>query len=149
MAERYEKDCTVEMGKSKRESVERLFSLINSIFFMSEDEDLTLLQYLHEAKAKVLANNQYWSLLDYTSMIIGKVFKCIDTIDTETSWDYEKNKEWFSELKSAMNILKDLHPQWHLTKNDIDRQSTCLCRKCNTEETQKNTVLSDIDKLSI
>ena len=67
-------NCTVEMKKSKRESIERFFSLINFIFFMSEEEDITLLRYLHEAKAKVLANNKYWSLVDYIGMTIGRIF---------------------------------------------------------------------------
>ncbi len=78
MAAKDERKCTVEIKKSKRESIERFFSLINFIFFMSEEEDTTLLRYLHEAKAKVLANSEYWSLVDYIGMTIGRVFRCME-----------------------------------------------------------------------
>jgi len=94
MAEKYEK-CTVEMKKSKRESIERFFSLINFIFFMSEEEDITLLRYLHEAKTKVLANSEYWSLVDYTGMTIGRIFRCIDTINVEESGIVKVTKNGF------------------------------------------------------
>ena len=87
MAAKNERKCTAEMKKLKRESIERFFSLINFIFFMSEEEDITLLRYLHEAKAKVLANSEYWSLVDYIGMTIGRIFRCIDTINVEEEWD--------------------------------------------------------------
>jgi len=149
MAAKDEK-CTVEMKKSKRESIERLFSLINFIFFMSEKEDITLLRYLHEAKAKVLANSEYWSLVDYIGMTIGGIFRCIDTIDVEQKWDSENNKEWFHKMIKSMNTLKDLHPQWHLTKQDVDRYSTtCPCSQCSIEEDREDTISSIISKLNI
>jgi hypothetical protein len=149
MAAKDEK-CTVEMKKSKRESIERLFSLINFIFFMSEKEDITLLRYLHEAKAKVLANSEYWSLVDYIGMTIGGIFRCIDTIDVEQKWDSKNNKEWFHEMIKSMNTLKDLHPQWHLTKQDVDRYSTtCPCSQCSIEEDREDTISSIISKLNI
>jgi hypothetical protein len=110
MAARSEGNCTVDMKKSKRESVERLFALVNFIFFTSEDEDITLLKDLHEAKTKVLANSEYWSLVDYTGMMIGKIFRCIDTIDVEEKWDHKGNIEWFSEMIKSMKTLKELYP---------------------------------------
>jgi hypothetical protein len=150
MAAKDERKCTVEMKKSKRESIERFFSLINFIFFMSEEEDITLLRYLHEAKAKVLANSEYWSLVDYIGMTIGRIFRCIDTIDVEEKWDSKSNKEWFHEMIKSMNTLKDLHPQWHLTKQDVDRYSTtCPCSQCSIEEGREDTISSSINKLSI
>ena len=142
--------CTVEMKKRKRESIERFFSLINFIFFMSEEEDITLLRYLHEAKAKVLANSEYWSLVDYIGITIGRMFRCIDTINVEEKWDSKSNKEWFHEMIKSMNTLKDLHPQWHLTKQDVDRYSTtCPCSQCSTEENREDTISSSMNKLSI
>ena len=149
MAAKDEK-CTVEMKTSKRESIERFFSLINFIFFMSEEEDITLLRYLHEAKAKVLANSEYWSLVDYIGITIGRMFRCIDTINVEEKWDSKGNKEWFHEMIKSMNTLKDLHPQWHLTKQDVDRYSTtCPCSQCSTEEGREDTISSSISKLNI
>jgi hypothetical protein len=148
MAAKDERKCTVEMKKSKRESIERLFSLINFIFFMSEDEDITLLRYLHEAKAKVLANSEYWSLVDYIGMMIVRILRCIDTIDIEEKWDHQSNREWFHEMIKSMNTLKELHPQWHLTKQDVDRYSICICSQCNIES-EENTVSSGISKLNI
>ncbi len=142
--------CTVEMKKLKRESIERLFSLINFIFSMSEEEDITLLRYLHEAKAKVLANSEYWSLVDYIGMTIGRIFRCIDTINVEEKWDSKSNEEWFHEMIKSMNTLKDLYPQWQLTKQDVDRYSTtCPCSQCSTEEGREDAISSDISKLSI
>ncbi len=116
---------------------------------MSEEEDITLLRYLHEAKAKVLANSEYWSLVDYIGMMIGRIFRCIDTIDVEEKWDSKDNKEWFHEMIRSMNTLKDLYPQWHLTKQDVDRYSTCLCSQCSIEEGREDLISSSISKLSI
>ena len=150
MAAKDERKCTVEMKKLKRESIEKFFSLINFIFFMSEKEDITLLRYLHEAKAKVLANSEYWSLVDYIGMTIGRIFRCIDTINVEEKWDSKSNKEWFQEMIKSMNTLKDLHPQWHLTKQDVDRYSTtCPCSQCSIEEDRKDIISPDISELSI
>jgi len=150
MAAKDERKCTVEMKKLKRESIEKFFSLINFIFFMSEEEDITLLRYLHEAKAKVLANSEYWSLVDYIGMTIGRILRCIDTIDVEEKWDSKNNKEWFHEMIESMNTLKDLHPQWHLTKQDVDRYSTtCPCSQCSIEEGREDIISPDISKLSI
>jgi hypothetical protein len=138
MAVKDERKCTVETKKSKRESIERFFSLINFIFFMSEEEDITLLRYLHEAKAKVLANSERWSLVDSIEMTIGRIFRCIDTIDIEEEWDSKNNKEWFHEMIKSMNTLKELHPQWHLTKQDVDRYSTtCPCSQCSIRRGQR------------
>ena len=149
MAAKDEK-CTIEMEKLRRESIEKLFSLINFIFLMSEKEDVTLLKYLHEAKAKVLTNSEYWSLVDYTGMTIGRIFRCIDTIDVEEKWDSKNNKEWFHKMIKSMNTLKDLYPQWHLTKQDVDRYSTtCPCSQCSTEEEREDTISSIISKLNI
>ena len=117
---------------------------------MSEEEDITLLRYLHEAKAKVLANSEYWSLVDYIGMTIGRIFRCIDTIDVKEKWDSKNNKEWFHEMIKSMNTLKDLYPQWHLTKQDVDRYSTtCPCSQCSTEEEREDTISSIISKLNI
>jgi len=149
MAAKDEK-CTIEMEKSRRESIGKLFSLINFIFFMSEKEDITLLKYLHEAKAKVLANSEYWSLVDYIGMTVGGIFRCIDTIDVEQKWDSKNNKEWFHKMIKSMNTLKDLYPQWHLTKQDVDRYSTtCPCSQCSTEEDREDTISYIISKLNI
>ena len=105
---------------------------------------------MHEAKARVLANSEYWSLVDYIGMTIGRIFRCIDTINIEEKWDSKNNKEWFHEMIKSMNTLKDLHPQWHLTKQDVDRYSTtCPCSQCSTEEDREDTTSSSISKLNI
>ncbi len=119
------------------------------MFLMSEEEDLTLLKYLHEAKRDVLANHENWSLLDYTSMMIGKTLREIDNIDIEEEWNSISNKEWFSNIIKTMQIVKELYPQWQLTKIDVDRYCICFCDQCSTDREQEEAIESGLAKLKI
>ncbi len=40
--------------------------------------------------------------------MIGKILRCVDTLDTEKEWDHENNKFWFLEMKQAQNTINRL-----------------------------------------
>jgi len=67
--------CSEELVHTVKESVEKLFSLMNTEFsrpsISNEEEDFSLLKQMCEAKANILKDNPSWSTFDPTTMLAG------------------------------------------------------------------------------
>ncbi len=121
--------CSEEPVHTVQESVEKLFSLINTEFSRSsvpdEEEDFSLLKQICEAKANILKDNPFWSLFDYTTMLTGLALGRIDWLDAEGPWDSMGNIEMYKVFKKNIRNLKEYNPYWKLDKQDAIKRSIC------------------------
>ena len=126
--------CSEELVHTVKESVEKLFSLMNTEFSRSsisnEEEDFSLLKQMCEAKANILKDNPSWSTFDPTAMLAGIALGRIDWLDTEGQWDGTNNIENYKVIKKHLRELKEYNPHWKLDEQDVIRQSTC--HSCGT-----------------
>lgn len=128
------KKCPKEPVHTVKESVEKLFSLMQIEFsrpsVSDEEEDLSLLKQICEAKANILKDNPSWSMFDPTAMLAGIALGRIDWLDTEGQWDGTNNIENYKVIKKHLRELKEYNPHWKLDEQDVVRQSTC--HSCGT-----------------
>ena len=128
------KKCPKEPVHTVKESVEKLFSLINTEFsgpsVPDEEEDFSLLKQICEAKANILKDNPSWSMFDPTAMLAGIALGRIDWLDTEGQWDGTNNIENYKVIKKHLRELREYNPHWKLDEQDVIRQSTC--HNCGT-----------------
>ena len=126
--------CSEESIHTIKESVEKLFSLMNTEFSRpsvpNEEEDFSLLKQLCEAKANILKDNPSWSMFDPTAMLAGIALGRIDWLDTEGQWDGTNNIENYKVIKKHLRELREYNPHWKLDEQDVIRQSTC--HNCGT-----------------
>ena len=126
--------CSKEPVHTIKESVEKLFSLMNTEFSRSsvpdEEEDLSLLKQMCEAKANILKDNPSWSMFDPTAMLAGIALGRIDWLDAEGQWDGTNNIENYKVIKKHLRELREYNPHWKLDEQDVIRQSTC--HSCGT-----------------
>jgi hypothetical protein len=126
--------CSEEPVHTVKESVEKLFSLMNTEFSRpsrpNEEEDFSLLKQLCEAKANILKDNPSWSVFDPTAMLAGIALGRIDWLDAEGQWDGTNNIENYKVIKKHLRELKEYNPHWKLDEQDVIRQSTC--HSCGT-----------------
>ena len=126
--------CSEELTHTVKESVEKLFSLINTEFSRpsvpDEEEDFSLLKQICEAKANILKDNPFWSIFDYTTMLTGLALGRIDWLDAEGQWDGTNNIENYKVIKKHLRELREYNPHWKLDEQDVIRQSTC--HRCGT-----------------
>jgi hypothetical protein len=126
--------CSEEPTHTVKESVEKLFSLISTEFSRpsvpNEEEDLSLLKQLCEAKANILKDNPSWSMFDPTAMLAGIALGRIDWLDAEGQWDGTNNIENYKVIKKHLRELREYNPHWKLDEQDVIRQSTC--HSCGT-----------------
>ena len=128
------KRCSEESTHTVKESVEKLFSLINTEFsrpsVSDEEEDFSLLKQICEAKASILKDNPFWSIFDYTTMLIGLAMGRIDWLDVQGPWDSRGNKEMYQVFKKNIRNLKEYSPCWKLDEQDAIKHS--ICPNCGT-----------------
>jgi hypothetical protein len=121
--------CSEEPVHTVKESVEKLFSLINTEFSRpsvpDEEEDFSLLKQICEAKADILKDNPFWSVFDYTTMLIGLAIGRIDWLDAEGPWDSMGNIEMYKVFKKNIRNLKEYNPYWKLDEQDAIKRSAC------------------------
>ncbi len=71
------KKCPKEPTHTVKESVEKLFSLMQIEFsrpsVSDEEEDFSLLKQICEAKANILKDNPYWSVFDHTTLYLPEL----------------------------------------------------------------------------
>ena len=128
------KKCPKEPVHTVKGSVEKLFSLMQIEFsrpsVSDEEEDLSLLKQICEAKANILKDNPSWSMFDPTAMLAGIALGRIDWLDAEGQWDGTNNIENYKVIKKHLRELKEYNPHWKLDEQDVIRQSTC--HSCGT-----------------
>ncbi len=121
--------CSKKSTHTVKESVEKLFSLINTEFSRpsvpDEEEDFSLLKQICEAKANILKDNPFWSVFDYTTMLTGLALGRIDWLDAEGPWDSTGNKEMYQVFKENIRNLKEYSPCWKLDEQDAIKRSIC------------------------
>jgi hypothetical protein len=121
--------CSEELVHTVREPVEKLFSLVNTEFSRpsasDEGEDFSLLKQICEAKANILKDNPFWSVFDYTTMLIGLAIGRIDWLDAEGPWDSMGNIEIYKVFKKNIRNLKEYNPYWKLDEQDAIKRSAC------------------------
>ena len=121
--------CSEEPVHTVKESVEKLFSLINTEFSrlsaLDKEGDLSFLELLCEAKANILKDNPFWSMYDRVAMLTSLALGRIDWLDVEGQWDKASNKENYKIIKEALRDLKDYYPSWKLNEHDVKRHSIC------------------------
>ena len=126
--------CSEESTHTVKESVEKLFSLINTEFSRpsvpDEEEDFSLLKQICEAKANILKDNPYWSVFDHTTLLSTRALGRLDWLDAEGQWDGVKNIENYKVLKKALNDLREFNPNWKLEEQEIIRR--IVCSNCGT-----------------
>ena len=126
--------CSEEPTHTVKESVEKLFSLINTEFSRpsvpDEEEDFSLLKQICEAKANILKDNRYWSVFDHTTLLSTRALGRLDWLDAEGQWDGVKNIENYKVLKKALRDLREFNPNWKLEEQEIVRR--VMCSYCGT-----------------
>jgi hypothetical protein len=139
--------CSEESVHTIKESVEKLFSLMNIEFSRpsvpNEEEDFSLLKQLCEAKANILKDNPSWSMFDPTAMLAGIALGRIDWLDAEGQWGGTNNIENYKVIKKHLRELREYNPHWKLDEQDVIRQSTC--HSCGTVKSisDKKTLLEN------
>jgi hypothetical protein len=139
--------CSEELVHTVKESVEKLFSLMNTEFSRSsisnEEEDFSLLKQMCEAKANILKDNPSWSTFDPTTMLAGIAVGRIDWLDIEGPWDGAKNIENYKVIKKHLRELREYNPHWKLDEQDVIKRSTC--HNCGTVKSipEKETPLKE------
>ncbi len=139
--------CSEEPVHTVKESVEKLFSLINTEFSRpsvpDEEEDFSLLKQICEAKANILKDNPFWSVFDDTTLLSNRALGRLDWLDAEGQWDGVKNIENYKVIKEALRDLREFNPNWKLGEQEIIRR--VMCSYCGTvksvpekEETPEN-----------
>jgi len=126
--------CSEEPVHTVKESVEKLFSLINTEFSRSsvpdEEEDFSLLKQICEAKANILKDNPFWSVFDDTTLLSNRALGRLDWLDAEGQWDGVKNIENYKVIKEALRDLREFNPNWKLEEQEIVRR--VMCSYCGT-----------------
>jgi len=126
--------CSEESVHTIKDSVEKLFSLMNIEFSRpsvpDEEDDLSLLKQICEAKANILKDNPSWSTFDPTTMLAGIAIGRIDWLDVEGPWDGTNNVENYKVIKKHLRELREYNPHWKLDEQDIIKLSTC--HNCGT-----------------
>ncbi len=128
------KMCSEESTHTVKESVEKLFSLINTEFSRSsvpdEEEDFSLLKQICEAKANILKDNPFWSVFDDTTLLANRALGRLDWLDAEGQWDGAKNIENYKVIKEALRDLREFNPNWKLEEQEVTRR--IMCSYCGT-----------------
>ena len=126
--------CSEEPVHTVKESVEKLFSLINTEFSRpsvpDEEEDFSLLKQICEAKANILKDNPYWSVFDHTTLLSTRALGRLDWLDARGLWDGVRNIENYKVLKKALKDLREFNPNWKLEEQEIVRR--VMCSYCGT-----------------
>jgi hypothetical protein len=126
--------CSEESTHTVKESVEKLFSLINTEFSRpsvpDEEEDFSLLKQICEAKANILKDNPYWSIFDDTTLLSNRALVRLDWLDAEGQWDGANNIENYKVIKEALRDLRGFNPNWKLEEQEIIRR--VMCSYCGT-----------------
>jgi len=126
--------CSEESTHTVKESVEKLFSLINTEFSRSsvpdEEEDFSLLKQICEAKANILKDNPFWSAFDDTTLLSNRALGRLDWLDAEGQWDGVNNIENYKVIKEALRDLREFNPNWKLEEQEIIRR--VMCSYCGT-----------------
>ena len=140
--------CSEELVHTVKESVEKLFSLMNTEFSRSsisnEEEDFSLLKQMCEAKANILKDNPSWSTFDPTTMLAGIAVGRIDWLDIEGPWDGAKNIENYKVIKKHLRELREYNPHWKLDEQDVIKRSTCHnCGTVKSSIPEKETPLKE------
>jgi hypothetical protein len=140
--------CSEEPVHTVKESVEKLFSLMNTEFSRpsapDEEEDLSLLKQICEAKANILKDNPFWSVFDRTTLLSTRALGRIDWLDTEGQWDGTNNVENYKVIRGALRDLRKCNPHWKLEEQDVVRRSTCHnCGIVKSIPEEKGTLLED------
>jgi hypothetical protein len=121
--------CPEEPVHTIKESVEKLFSLMNTEFSRpvvpEEEEDFSLLKQMCEAKANILRDNPSWSMFDPTAMLAGIALGRIDWLDAEGQWNGTNNIENYKVIKKHLRELREYNPHWKLDEQDVIKRSTC------------------------
>jgi hypothetical protein len=137
--------CSEEPIHTVKESVEKLFLLINTEFSKlsasDEEEDFSLLKQICEAKANILKDNPFWSVFDRTTLLSTRALGRIDWLDAEGQWNGAKNIENYKVIKGALRDLRKCNPKWKLEEQDAIRRITC--HNCGTVKSisEKETLL--------
>ena len=128
------KKCPKEPVHTVKESVEKLFSLINTEFSRpsvpDEEEDFSLLKQICEAKANILKDNPFWSVFDDTTLLSNRALGRLDWLDAEGQWDGAKNIENYKVIKEALRDLREFNPNWKLGEQEVTRR--IMCSYCGT-----------------
>ena len=123
------KKCPKEQEHTVKESVEKLFSLMNTEFSRpsvpDEEEDFSLLKQMCEAKANILRDNPHWSVFDHTTLLSNKALGRLDWLDAEGQWDGVNNIENYKVIKEALRDLREFNPNWKLEEQEIIRRVMC------------------------
>jgi hypothetical protein len=140
--------CSEEPVHTVKESVEKLFSLMNIEFSRpsapDEEEYFGLLEQICEAKANILKDNPFWSMFDYTTMLTGLAIGRIDWLDAEGQWDSTSNIENYKIFKKNIKKLREYSPYWKLDEQDAIKCSTCPnCGIVKSIPEKKGTLLKD------
>ena len=126
--------CSEEPVHTVKESVEKLFSLINTEFSRpsvpDEEEDFSLLKQICEAKANILKDNPFWSAFDDTTLLANRALGRLDLLDAEGQWDGAKNVENYKVIKEALRDLREFNPNWKLGEQEVTRR--IMCSYCGT-----------------
>ena len=126
--------CSEELVHTVRESVEKLFLLVNTEFSRpsasNEEEDFSLLKQICEAKANILKDNPFWSVFDDTTLLSNRALGRLDWLDAEGPWDGVKNIENYKVIKEALRDLREFNPNWKLEEQEIIRR--VMCSYCGT-----------------
>ena len=126
--------CSEGPVHTVKESVEKLFSLINTEFSRpsvpDEEEDFSLLKQICEAKANILKDNPFWSVLDDTTLLSNRALGRLDWLDAEGQWDGVKNIENYKVIKEALRDLREFNPNWKLEEQEVTRR--VMCSYCGT-----------------
>jgi len=126
--------CSEEPVHTIKESVEKLFSLINTEFSRpsvpDEEEDFSLLKQICEAKSNILKDNPFGSVFDDTTLLSNRALGRLDWLDAEGQWDGVKNIENYKVIKEALRDLREFNPNWKLEEQEIIRR--VMCSYCGT-----------------
>ena len=139
--------CSEELTHTVKESVEKLFSLINTEFsrppVSDEEEDFSLLKQICEAKANILKDNPYWSVFDHTTLLSTRALGRLDWLDAKGLWDGVRNIENYKVMKEALRDLRECNPNWKLEEQEIIRR--IVCSNCGTVKSisDKKTLLEN------
>ena len=126
--------CSEEPVHTVKESVEKLFSLINTEFSRPSipdgEEDFSLLKQICEAKANILKDNPFWTVFDHTTLLSNRALGRLDWLDAEGQWDGTNNIENYKVIKEALRDLREFNPNWKLEEQEIIRR--VMCSYCGT-----------------
>jgi hypothetical protein len=128
------KICSKEPVRTVKESVEKLFSLMNTEFSRpsvpDEEEDFSLLKQICEAKANILKDNPFWSVFDHTTLLSTRALGRLDWLDAEGQWDGVNNIENYKVIKEALRDPRKCNPNWKLEEQEVIRR--IICSHCGT-----------------